>query len=330
MHTDYGKDKMTEEFREDWIKPVNENILWICQLPRSGGTLLLRLLDSHPEIHCYPAVFGFLNEGRIWPSESEITHSADILEEIFSYMNMEKFHLIGLKKKSSNMKQDRYPVYFNNIWFKDMYKLVLKGESPREHFNAFFTALFNAWRNNQNLYGIKKYIVGQMTMHKPELYQQNYINYKAIYPEGKMVFILRNIEDWLASSVSLKESTPFSEDPTNVMDYYKTIMRQAVTMAENNQLIVFRFEDMVLEPRQVLTRLSEWVGIKWNESLLDPTFNGAPFFQNSSFQVDRKSNIDPSVVGRGNLLDKSILNVIDEEARELYSRMQSHIIYKKN
>ena len=166
---------MAEKYKCQWIKPVTEDIVWICQLPRSGGTLLLRLLDSHPEFHCHPAVFSFTNSDRIWPEADDFERARDnILQDVFLSMSLEKFHLRGVRKQSSNMEQEIYPIYFNKRWCREIFELSLQGKEPRHYFDAFFTALFNSWRNNQNLYGNKKYITGQMTLRKPELFRKNY------------------------------------------------------------------------------------------------------------------------------------------------------------
>ncbi|MDA3790637.1 MAG: sulfotransferase [Desulfobacula sp.] len=318
---------MTEKFKIEWVKSVTENILWICQLPRSGGTLLLRLLDSHPQFHCYPAVFGFANKGRIWPDKSAILNSDNVLEDVFSYMNMEKFHLIGMKKQSSNMAQELYPIYFNGTWYREIFNQFLVKDKPRDYFNAFFTAIFNGWRNNQNLYGIKKYIVGQMTLRRPELYKKNFINFKQVYPNGKMVFMVRRPDDWLASAIHLRKSTPFSQNPFEIMEYYKIIVQQAVVMARQKDLIVFRFEDLILSPRKTMMILADNIHIKWNEILLEPTFNGSPFFQNSSFELEKKSAIDINVMGRGKQLEKNILKAIDKEVLDLYDTMLQYTIH---
>lgn len=309
------------DYNPDWVVDVKENIIWTCQLPRSGGTLLLRLLDSHPQIHCYPAVFGFNTRNRIWPKPEEISGAKDVIEDIFSYMDMTKFHGVGMKKQSSNMVQERYPIYFNRKWYIDIFQSRLKGDSHRDYFNAFFTALFNAWQNYQNLYGKKKYIAGQMTLRFPEQYRDNFINFKKVYPRGKMVFMVRKPDDWLASAIHLKYSTPFTQNPTEIMAYYKSIMKQALELSYEDALVVFKFEDLVLSPEQTLKMLCVRLQIKWNDSLLTPSFNGAPFFQNSSFELERKSNIDKTVVGRGEKLDASVLAAIDKEALGLYHKM---------
>lgn len=317
---------MADKFKHEWIKPIDENVLWICQLPRSGGTLLLRLLDCHPEIHGYPAVIGFSNKDRIWPSEQEFNTASNVRDEVFSYMNLKKFHLKGIKKQSSNMMQETYPVYFNGRWYRDIFDQFLKGNSQRNYFDAFFTATFNSWRNYQNLYGTKKYIAGQMTLRKPELYRENYDNFKKAYLEGKMVFILRRPDDWLASAIKLKVSTPFSKNPYEVMDYYKTVLRQAVQMAKDNFLTIFMFEELILNPEKVMRLLVEEIKIQWDETLLRPTFNGAPFYQNSSFELERKSTIDPNVIGRGKLLDKKTLMAVDDECISLYEQIKTHAL----
>lgn len=314
---------MSESYKSEWVQPVRETIVWICQLPRTGGTLLLRLLDSHPQVHCYPAVFGFNTPGKIWPDGAVLENPRQALEEIFSYMNLAKFHMMGIQKQSSNMPQKRYPIYFDGGWYRDIYYETVKENSPRGYFDAFFTALFNAWRNNQNLYGNKKIITGQMTLRDPGLYNQNFRNFRQAYPEGKMVFMVRDPGDWLASALNLRKSTPFSQNPEEVMGYYKTIVRQAVQMGHEGELIMFRFEDLLQQPEKTMRWLARQAGLNWNDQLLAPTFNGAPFFQNSSFEVDQKAEIDPSIIGRGRHLEESALSAIDKDVLALYQNLLS-------
>jgi len=310
---------MAEKFRYEWIKPVTEDIVWICQLPRSGGTLLLRLLDSHPEFHCHPAVFSFTNSDRIWPEADEFEGARDnVLKDVFSNMSLEKFHLRGVRKQSSNMEQEIYPIYFNGRWYREIFELSLQGKEPRNYFDAFFTALFNAWRNNQNLYGNKKYITGQMTLRKPELYRKNYNNFHETYPKGKMIFMIRKPDDWLASALNLRVSTPYSGIPREIINDYKTHLRQAIEMVNDDSFIVFKFEDLILKPKDTMTKLTEILGVLWNEILLLPTLNGAPFFQNSSFELERSAAIDENVLNRGKELPDSVISAIDEECLVLY------------
>ena len=222
------------------------------------------------------------------------------------------------------MDQPLYPIYFNAEWYTQIFEQFQEGDTPRDYFNSFFTALFNAWQNYQNLYGKKRYIVGQMTLRQPGLYRQNHDNFRSVYPEGKMVFMARQPEDWLASAIHLRFSTPFSQNPHEIISYYKTIMKQAIELAEQDDFIVFEFEDLVLKPENTMKQFAAKIGISWNEQLLSPTFNGAPFYQNSSFQNKRQSAIDPAVLGRGKQLDPSVSHAIDSEAQELYRQLLTY------
>ena len=70
---------------------------------------------------------------------------------------------MGFQKKASNRAQTIAPIYFDESW----YRAILADASmdtPRDAVNAANTACFNAWRNYQNLYGPKKYMLMHSTI----------------------------------------------------------------------------------------------------------------------------------------------------------------------
>ncbi len=136
-----------------------------------------------------------------------------------------------------------------------------------------------------------------------------------------MIFIIRKPDDWLASAFFLRVSTPFSRDPVEIIDYYKTILRQAIEMSKNESFILFEFEDLILKPKSTISVLADILDISWNESLLFPTCNGAPFYQNSSFEIERKACVDTGVLDRGKNLPQNILSSIDKECIDLYKQI---------
>jgi hypothetical protein len=308
----------------DWVRPVREPVVWICQPPRSGGTLLLRLLDSHPQLHNYPSVFGFTNSETIWPAAKELMGSADeVLSGAFAKMSLEKFNRIGIAKQSSNMPQDSYPIYFDQDWFREIFVRYDIGASPRDRFNAFFTAVFNAWRNYQSLYFEKKYVVGHMTMRWSALakYRQNFQRFFETYPDGYVVFITREPDDWMASYTALKHATPYTGDPKEAADFYKSYYRNAISLLDSGKLILLRFRDLVLDGESTMRALSVRLGIDWNPLLLRPSFNGAPWYQNSSFELKRTASIDSAVIGQGKKISAAIATSIDSEMWDLHNRL---------
>jgi hypothetical protein len=313
----------------DWVRPVTAPVLWICQPPRSGGTLLLRLLDSHPQLHNFPSVFGFTNPEMIWPTSQELAVPTDkLLHDVFAKMSLAKFDRSGMAKQSSNMEQDRYPIYFDQDWFEAIFTHVAGSRDDREKFNTLFTAVFNAWRNYQSLYFEKKYVVGHMTMRWGQLehYVENHRRFAATYPDGRMIFMTREPDDWMASYTSLKKATPYSGKPQDAVDYYKAHYRQALELAPDSRLVVFRFKDLLTDGEATLRRLADELGIDWNPLLLQPTFNGAPWYQNSSFDHARKAGIDESVMGQGKNLRGEVAEAMDDEMWQLYEALAGHAL----
>jgi hypothetical protein len=314
----------------EWVRFVTEPVLWICQPPRSGGTLLLRLLDSHPQLHNYPSVFGFNNEKMIWPDQDELLCDPEqLLTGLFERMSLEKFDHVGLSKQSSNMIQERYPIYFDKKWFKSIFlKSYSACENGRNEFNALFTAIFNAWRNYQSLYFPKKYIVGHMTMRWSQLpyYAQNFENFQKSYPDGYMIFITREPDDWMASFTKLKVATPYTGDPYDAANYYKQYYQSAISLVGTGKLVIIRFRDLILNYEQTMLKMVSKLNIQWNDLLLYPTFNGDLWYQNSSFNLDRKACIDRSVIGRGKELRGDEAKAVDSEMWSLFEELSRHSI----
>lgn len=318
----------------DWVRPLREPVVWICQAPRSGGTLLLRLLDSHPQLHGYPSVFGFTNPEMIWPSSEELAASGgQLLSGPFAKMSLAKFDRVGMSKQSSNMVQDVYPIYFDQDWFETIFSTFCTGYSntgtvERHKFDAVFTAVFNAWRNYQSLYFEKKYIVGHMTMRWGQLehYVENFQRFQQTYPDGYMIFMTREPDDWMASYTSLKKATPYSGDPKEAADYYKAYYRQALEVTSSGRLVVLRFGDLVRQSEATMGALAAKLAIDWNPLLLRPTFNGAPWYQNSSFERDRLAAIDTGIMGRGKQLAGDVAAAVDAEMWELHDKLSAKAI----
>ncbi len=310
----------------DWVRPVREPVVWICQAPRSGGTLLLRLLDSHPQLHGYPSVFGFSNPEMIWPSSEELSAPRErLLSDTFAKMSLAKFDRTGMAKQSSNMVQDVYPIYFDQNWYETIFTALHREAGDRQRFDTVFTAVFNAWRNYQSLYFEKKYVVGHMTMRWSQLphYIENFRRFQLTYPDGYMVFMTREPDDWMASYTGLKKATPYSGDPREAADFYKAYYRQALELTASGRLIVLRFRDLLMNGEAAMGELAERLGIDWNPLLLRPTFNGAPWYQNSSFERKRIAEIDTGILGQGKTLAEDIGKAVDTEMWALHDALSA-------
>ena len=257
----------------------------IFQPPRSGGTLLLRLFDHHPQIH-------------VWPVPEDPKNGSFSLASVNG---------LGLAKAATNFDHAKMPSYFDAKWFN----LISKSHNK-------FTAGFNAWRNYQNLYGDKEYVLIHFAP-DPKSDVRQYISwFNNQYPTGRLVFTARNPADWLYSATNLKNSNRYTGDPEKALQDYIHFYNEFSAYLPKNS-IVLEFDELVTDSKKVLTTLCTELGVGWHENMEKTTLNNCLVPQNSS-NVTNVHHYQPSksVLGRGKNLDAS---VDLSEATRCYKKM---------
>jgi hypothetical protein len=152
-------------------------------------------------------------------------------------------------------------------------------------FDACMTAYFNAWLNNQNTHGLKKYITG----FTPRLSDnpQNMEHFFKIYPDGCLISIIRNPKDRFPSAYrhNKKIKKDKYDDLRLAIKQWKTSTQAAVRnkLQYSDHVCVIRFEDLIEKTELVMRHLSKFLNIKFDNILLVPTFNRSPIQTNTSF-----------------------------------------------
>lgn len=277
----------------EWVVPVDQPVVWVCQPARSGGTMLIRLFDGHPQVHVRPVPVNF-GRSRGWPDDP--IRDLAKLRGIFS---LARFNRRGFAKGASNEVQDAMPVYFDERWFRTILARGLRTASTgRQIFDALNTATFNAWRNYQNLYGPKNNVVFHSVLNPDVGLGVAYENFFQSYPDGYVIFTARNPEDWLASAVKLEKSNRYIVDMETALDSYVKYFT-AIKQSADERVIVLEFDDLVRHPRNNLERLCQRFGIQYRETLETTTMNRMPLSPNSSYETAKAFAPDLSVLGRG-------------------------------
>ncbi len=285
---------------EDWIVPISQPVLWIYQPGRSGGTLLLRLFDRHPELHVRPRPLGFgLANG--WPDDP-----LSVLPQLRKAFSMSRFNRRGIRKGASNKPQIVVPTYFDEHWYRTILRDRLRDANTGRHvFDALHTASLNAWRNNQNLHGPKRFVVFHTAPGFQHRFGADVPKFLKTYPDGFMLFVARKPEDWLASAVDLQHANKYTDRLEDALHDYVRFYK-ALPNDELGRVIVLEFDRLVQDSEQVLRNLCDRVGISFSEALRVTTMNGIPMVQNTSHDVPDRSVPDPSVTGKGQELRAAI------------------------
>ena len=302
----------------EWIVPINQPIVLILQPPRSGGTMLLRLFDGHTDFHVWPRSLGFGELG--WPMSPE--KKLNILHKSIS---LEKFNHSGFIKSASNIPQTQIPIYFDKKWQLSVIKNnIQKTKNPRAIFNMLNTAAFNAWRNYQNLYGSKQWVMYHMAPHPNIPLDEIAKKFLNTYPDGHILLTTRNPLDWLASATKLEHSNNWTANIQLALNAY-TMYYQNLPL-NDNRVTIINFDQLVLESSSTLKKICRNLGVGYQNHLQVTTINNIEVFQNTSHNLEKKCKPDPNTLGHGEKLRKKVTQLNKyQEAEKLFLSSQNYI-----
>ena len=308
--------------RRDNVVPVREPLVLICQAQRSGGTLLARLFDGHPQCHAHP------HELHIGPRRPHTWPDLPLHEEPeewFEKLSEERLGQIFLKGKrrvplkviateEETLLPFMLPPAFQRVLFLDEVGRRAPLRSEREVLDCYMTSLFNAWLDNQNLRGVEKRWVVAFSPRRA--WGDGLDRFFSIYPDGRLISILRDPLSWFTSASG---RSPGAEAGT-LLDVWKRSAREMLEARRRfgDRVAVVRFEDLVLDTAEAMRRLASWLGIDYDERLATPTFNGYSVGPNSSFETSETGVVQEPVERYRELLTHEQQERIRGECEELY------------
>jgi LPS sulfotransferase NodH len=277
------------------VVPVAEPLVLISQIQRSGGTLLLQLLDGHRQCHGdpYELKIGYPKKHN-WPP-LDLSRPETWFETLYFRGTAERIRRTE-RTRRPDAGRAVFPFLFSPRLQKQVFDAAARDAgSERAVLDAYFTSYFNAWLDDQNLYtGPKRAVVG----FTPRLAMDpaNLERYCAAYPEGTLISIVRDPNAWYGSAAGHMPEHYAELD--SAVELWNASTDATIAAAERygERVLVLTYEQLVGDPEPTMRRVAERIGIDWAESLLRPTFNGRPMGPNSS---------DPSVQGEGILPDRA-------------------------
>ena len=176
------------------------------------------------------------------------------------------------------------------------------------------TSLFNAWLDNQNLYtGPKRWVVA---FSPRRAWGDGLDRYFQIYPEGRLISILRDPWSWFTSA----QGRDPKADPDILLEAWKRSAGEMLRASREHgdQFHVVRFDELVLDTRRAMQGLSKFLGIDYSPKLASPTFNGFPVGANSSFDTKEVGVVKDPVQRHDKVLSDEQKDLIRTGCDELY------------
>ncbi len=308
---------------------IDEPLLLISQIQRSGGTLLSQLFDGHPQCFAHPFE---LHWGRpekwYWPQPSVGDVDPEkVFLDIFEHVST-KFVAFGYAK--DNERRYLYPFLFDVGLQREIFVRSLRSvsvRSRRQVLDAYMTSYFNAWLDYQNLYrGDKKYVtafVARLNMNFPSCEE-----FFADYPDGVFVSVIRHPGDWYASARRHKvqgRAVAEYQGVESAMALWCSSTRASIELKKRHpdQVVLVSFESLVGETKGTMSAIAAQVGLDWDDTLLVPTFNSMPAYPNSSFGAGQAGVMREAVGRHRKELSEEERRLVDDAAGDLYEEALS-------
>ncbi len=214
--------------------------------PRSGTTLLRLMLNSHPEIGV-PPESGFLQwwhkKYNLWSvaatqNEERLT---SFIEDILSSKKIEDWKLN-----------------------KEELKFFIISENPKKYIEII-NCIYKFYTKNKPIIGDKN---NYYIHHLSEL--------KVISPQSKYIHLIRDGRDVACSYINIKTLDPNLKYIPKVSSNIAEIAREwddnvskiETFIAQENSITV-KYEDLISSPENVLIKICEFLGVKFNVSMLN-------------------------------------------------------------
>ena len=303
------------------ISPVTSPLALVSQVQRSGGTLLSQLFDGHPELHAHPheLKIGYPTK-YTWPQLDLNDDPNRWLEILFEDKVLNHFRK-GYRKQRG---QDEFflflflPSVQREIFLN--YLDSVKSIILRDIFDAYMTSYFGAWLNNQNSSGHKKFVTSFTA--RLAMTRDNMESFFHIYPDGRLISIIRDPKNWYPSASRHKPRVY-----GNIRKALELWQKSAQAMLWNKErygdrVCILTFEDLVSKTESVMCYLAEFLEIKFDNTLLIPTFNKYPIRANTSFEAKQHGIIN-STLNRYKTLTKESLEIIHNMTSEIHKELLS-------
>jgi hypothetical protein len=304
----------------DPLVRVDQPLVLISQAQRSGGTLLLRLLDGHPQCLVAPLQLrGFDHAAKRLPTDPEQAWRALCDPKlVVRYEHGHRQRKDGVLDEAEVFPFELEPDLQRAIY--DACTAERERPTARDFFDCYFTSYFNAWLDFRNLAGApKRWVVGFEPGVARSMRRRNAVS--ALYPDGRVLSVVRDPWSWY---VSARRWEPRWEDRERAIPHWIATSAGALKwrrQTTKRSIRLLRFDRLLAETEETMRRVAAWLDIELVPELLEPTFNGRPIGANSSFaDVATGISTQPIDRARGELSEDDVA-YIEERAGELYERL---------
>jgi hypothetical protein len=236
-------------------------IIFVVGNPRSGTTMMGRILGNHPSVYTFPNEIHFFE--NLWATEDadrglSISEASDLAARLLCIAN-DRFFSQGDRRR-----------------FDEKARLIIQNVNGSTHYPASIYEAFLRYITAEN----KKTIPCEQT--------PGYVYYVreilSLFPDARIINMVRDPRDvllsqknrWKRRFLSYKKPprkaalrTWLNYHPISTSGLWNAATRATNVFADDKRVCVVRFEDILSKPREELQRICLFIGIPYQENMLD-------------------------------------------------------------
>ena len=262
---------------------------------RSGGTLLVTILDAHPEIamcyELYPDMLSALHESRIWP---KLIVKKRIPRLIRLFDKSDDIKSVAKKIKDRNVRTFFLRCMRGGLKSKDIANLLTQHIDEGHDFSDM----------RARLMFIERCALTKMEKMKKSMWglkcSSAFDDYVKMWPNAFFINIVRDGRDVLASQLN---TGSFDRNPTKIArEWVETHSRFRSFMKSKavNACEVF-YEELVNKPEEEIKKICDFLKVSFSKSMLKFYEQNLSIYSGPAghLSLDRISKpIDSSMIGR--------------------------------
>lgn len=253
--------------------------LLVCGHPKSGTSLLLSLLDGHPEILAFPEETKYFRA----------IHARPELRSAEALLAHTRLGRLGRERDGGTVSGRDLGRVDGAVFERELARLLEEERAPREVLPAVMLAYAAARGQSPTTYWAEK----------TPLHEHQLTTAVGLWPDLRAIYLLRDPRDVHASFLAKRRTRGRGLSLASSMWRMRASLRawDAFAALYPGRALLIRYENLVLDAEATTRTVAGFLGVDWAESLTVPTLAGRPWSGNSMFG-DVHAQVSVSPVGR--------------------------------
>lgn len=237
------------------ISNLGDRSVFISGMGRSGTTLLLKLLDGHPELMVIPVETMFFRAALPeFGGPQDLDHCLEKLRPWLLPAARIRARPVDLDALEASVRR----------------KFAATAGTARDVLVSLALSWAEVTGQSDRVRWVEK-------TPRNQLYLDQMVDW---FPDFRLLHVVRDPRGVFASHrLSQKSEPPEAE---NIAKHWQNMWRYFQdNMSSRPEIMLVRYEDLLTDTRSTMSRVAEFLGIHWSEKLLSPTENGVPWTGNS-------------------------------------------------